>query len=502
MSRVPIYAFTPLTCYTRGMTVLAILLLLLCLLVLGAYLTNPFSRYTLVRRTYRAEMKRGVLESINENKKLIIRQSRPYRIFAVLKNGVHILNSRWHKSPASKGSSVDEIMADIYDLRFDPTKLLLTSGDHFSTLFVRNLGVFYYPTLDTQLPSSEARWHDRQIVYLQTLAYALGIFAKHDTLTTTIIPTGRHAATCVNFYAYPSDTLYGMLYALAALLDKESARPFSYGRHQHPHDTIDAASVLLTTYRRSLAGHYKRYREKVFDEKIGLVSTNVVLSGAKDITKRSSAFYDNVVFWKTTSLAMKLGLIRHNQQFIDQLKQRILASFWLDDEGYFLEDLSREGKREKYYSSDWLIVLATGFIDPENADEQRYFTRSIDYIQKEKIDRPFAIKYQNETRAHRQFAAVRLAVASYGGDSIWSFWGMEYIKVLLVLYRSTGERHYLKEADYHIKKYEKAMTKYKGFPEVYDAKGHMLQTPLYRSVRQTGWVVGFDQVRTIRKTIV
>lgn len=481
---------------------MAILLLFICLLIIGAYLTNPFSRYTLVRHTYRAEMNRGVLESIDNNKKLIIRQSLPYRVFAVLKNGIHILNSRWHKSPASSSTSVDEIMADIYDLRFDPTKLLLTSGDHFSALFVRNLGVFYYPTVDTQLPSSETRWHDRQIVYLQTLAYALGVFAKHDTLTTTIIPTGRHAATCVNFYAYPSDTLYGMLYALSALVGKEPARPFSYGKHLHPHDTIDAANLLLSTYRHSLTDHYENYRNKVFDEKTGLIGAEVVLSGAKDITKRSSAFYDNVIFWKTTSLAMKLGLVKHDELFLDELKTRIISTFWLEDEGYFLEDLSPEGQREKYYSSDWLIVLANGFLNPERSDEQTYFTRSIEYIQKTKIDRPFAIKYQHETRAHRQFAAVRLAVASYGGDSIWSFWGMEYIKVLLVLYRSTHDKKYLKEADYHIRKYEKMMVKYSGFPEVYDAKGKMLQTPFYRSVRQTGWVVGFDQVRSIRKNII
>ncbi len=78
---------------------------------------------------------------------------------------------------------------------------------------------------------------------------------------------------------------------------------------------------------------------------------------------------------------------------------------------------------------------------------------------------------------------------------------MEYVKVLMALYRVTGKKWYLNEADYHIEKYEKSMMKYSGFPEVYDAHGKMLQTPLYRSVRQTGWVIGFDQVRTIRASL-
>jgi hypothetical protein len=483
------------------MTLVIIAALLLMCLILAAYFTNPFNRLTIVRRTYRAEMKRGVLSAIDDNHQLRIRQSRAYRWFAVLKNGIHIVNSRWHKSPASGGESVDDIIADIYALRFNPNKLLLTSGDHFSALFVRNLGVFYYPTLDTHLPSTEQQWHDRQMVYLQTLAYALGTFSKQTELTTTIVPTGRRTATCVNFYAYPSDTLYGILYALAHVLDKESGRPIAYGNVSHPLDTVPAAEVLLSTYRTSLIGHYVRYREKAFDETRGLISTSVRMSGAKDITKRSSAFYDNVVFWKTTQLAMRLGLTKSDQKFLDELKARIISTFWLEKEGYFLEDLSREGQSKKFYSSDWLIVLATGFLSPADNAERQYFIRSIEYIRRMEIDRPFAIKYQHETRAHRQFAAVRLVVASYGGDSIWSFWGMEYIKTLLALYRETNDDWYREEADYHIAKYEESMLRYAGFPELYDAKGDMMQTALYRSIRQTGWVIGFDQVRALRKTI-
>ncbi len=470
-------------------------------LMLGAYLTNPFSRYSIVRRTYRAEMKNNVLTAINENDRLVLRQAKAWQIFAVIKNCIHILNSRWHKSPGSSGTTVREIMQDIYDIRFDPSKLLLTSGDHFSALFVRNLGVFYYPTLDTNLTASPPRWHDRQIVYLQTLSYALGVFAKQSTLTTTIVPTGGRSATCVNFYAYPSDTLYGMLYALAALLGKESARPALYGSPCNVLDTIPAAKQLHSTYRAMLTEHYRRYRTTVYDESTGIIRTDLHMSGAKDITKRTCAFYDNVIFWKTTELAMKLDLIPTDKQALKDLRARILETFWLKDKGYFLEDLSDESIRNSYYSSDWLIVLATGFLSPEKISERHYFEQSIKYIQANKIDQPFAIKYQHDTRAHRQFLAVRLAVASYGGDSIWSFWGMEYIKVLLLLYRATNRDDYLTKADYHIAAYQKNMLRDRGFPEVYDADGNLLQTPLYRSIRQTGWVIGFDQVLAMQASL-
>jgi hypothetical protein len=479
-------------------------LVLICvvLLLFAAYLTNPFSKYSIIKRPYTTKMAGDVVEAINNNHKLIVRQNIFHKTYAKLACGLYILHTRYVKSPRSSSTNVQDIITDIHELRYDPKKLLLISGDHFSALFVRNLGVFYYPMLDTAIPSSSSDWERRQAVYLQTLAYALGVFHKSPQLTTTIVSTGPYAATCVNFYAYPSDTLYGMLYALSALLGGEKARPYAYTSAKHKLHTPKAAQLLLDEYQVTLQTLYADYRKIAFDDDKMLVKKSVHMSGAKDITRRESAFYDNVIFWKTTQLAMNLGLIEADTVFLRKLKTNILKVFWLAEEGYFLEDLSDEGVDKKYYSSDWLIVLATGFLDPAKRAERQYYERSTKYIQDQGIARPFAIKYQNERRAHRQFLVVRLAVASYGGNSIWSFWGMEYIKVLFSLYRETGDEVYAKEARFHVQKYKEAMVRDGGFPEVYDANGAMLKTPFYRSIRQTGWVIGFEQVQQIYDSIV
>ena len=484
-----------------GMIITFVLAGLATALIGASYLTNPFSRFTIIKRPYVIEATARAFEAINNNRRITVRQGLLWRWFAIIKCGVHILNTRYLRSPRSQSRSVEGVIADIHRLRFDPEKLLLISGDHFSALFVRNLGVFYYPMLDRAISGSEADWHDRQTVYIQTVAYALGVFEKNPVPTTTIVSTGAYRATCVNFYAYPSDTVYGILYALAALMGKESAAPVDYARAQHRSGTKFATALLVKEYKATLRALYQHYRTTVFDQQTGLINTRIHLSGAKDITRRTSSFYDNVIFWKTSQLAMTLGVIRRDNAFLDELKARILDTFWLEDDGYFLEDLSEEGLAAKYYSSDWLIILATGFLDPADRRERKYFVRSVDYIQEHKIDQPMPIKYQNETRAHRQFFAVRMAVASYGGDAIWSFWGMEYLKTLMILSETTGKKSYLKTADTHIATYEKAMLRDGGFPEVYDPKGKLLQTPLYRSIRQTGWVIGFEQVREMRAAI-
>lgn len=489
--------------YQTGIIHIVIILFIAIGLCVGvssaAYLTNPFSRFSIIRQPFVIEVIADSFKAINDNHKITVRQQWYWRFFAVFKCGIHILHTRYVDSPRSRATTVDGIINDIHALRFQPQKLLLTSGDHFSALFVRNLGVFYYPMLDPSIPTSKEDWQNRQLVYQQTVAYALGVFQKYAVPTTTLVTTAPYGATAVNFYAYPSDTVYGVLFALSVLLGKQAARPAEYASNTKHHlRTKLSTRVLLAEYGDPLTDLYNHYRQTVYDEATGLIRTDLHLSGAKDITRRSSAFYDNVIFWKTSQLAMELGLVKRDQAFLDKLKQRILDRFWLPAEGHFLEDLSAEGQTQKYYSSDWLIVLATGFLHPKNIADREYFVRNVAYIRKHKIDQPFAIKYQQDTRAHRQFWAVRIAVASYGGDAIWSFWGMEYIKTLLLLAQYTGDQSYRDYADKHIAAYEVAIVKNGGFPEVYDKHGDFLETRMYRSIRQTGWVIGFEQVRAMR----
>lgn len=475
-------------------TIVAGLILFSVVLSILAVITNPFSKLSVITLPYTARFRGGMLRVDDRSELLRVRQGLLWRVFAVLSCGMYILSTRYFHSPRSRKRTADGVISDIHQLRYNPKKLLLISGDHFSGLFVRNLGVFLYPVMDTHFGMHEQDWRRRQTTYLQTVAYALAAFRQHDTLTTTIVSTAPRSATCVNFYAYPSDTLYGILFALASLSGIETARPYAYGAQQYERHTDVATNKLIDTHHTSLADHYQRYRQQVFDETTGLIRMDVHMSGAKDITRRTCAFYDNVVFWKTSQLAMKLGIVERDEVFLRRLKRQIIDTFWLEDKGYFLEDLSDEGIAGVYYSSDWLIVLATGFLDINNDTERQYYERSVVHIQRAGIDWPFAIKYQNDTRANRQFLPVRIAVASYGGDAIWSFWGMEYIKVLLAL----GQVSY---ADYHIAKYKEAMVTYGGFPEVYDHKGRLLKTRMYHSITMTSWVIGFEQVLAIRRDL-
>jgi hypothetical protein len=397
----------------------------------------------------------------------------------------------------AKNINLEGIIADIHRLRFNPAKPYIISGDHFSVLYPRNLGTFYLPMVDPHIALNSQDWENRQQIYLQSTAYALEVFAKVGRPFTTLVPVSIHSVTPINIYSYPSDALYGILFALKAMQTSEdlyTIYPFTTSL-TYPLQTIQASQMLVKTYRTDLKTLLLHYKNKVYNESTGLIRKYIHISSAKDITKRQSAFYDNVILWKTLKLAADLGIQEVDNQELYDYKKRIIATYWYEEGGYFLEDISDEGKQHHYYSSDWLVALFTGFLDPKNPQERVYFERSVAYIQKERIDQPFGLKYQQSDRKSRQIAVVRWAVAEYGGTAIWSFWGNEYIKLLLILYQQTGNLQYLRTAEYQLKAYQDNIIRYRGFPEVYDKNGDMLQTLIYKSVIQTGWVVNFEQAK-------
>lgn len=471
----------------------------LALFVVSIYfhITNPFVRFTVVEQPFEVLSDQDHNIWLTETKVLRVRENRLSQKIAEFKCGYHILSNVISGSQKARATNTQEIIADIHALRFNPQLPFLISGDHFSVLYPRSLGIFYHSLLDPRTALNPEDWFNRQALYLKTTAYALESFKNAANLTTTITPVGPQSVSLVNFHRPPSDTLYSLLYALERLKSAdtlETIYPFPADA-QSPYvvNTAHQADQLLAQYSDSLRRHLATYSDFVYDQQTGLIKKDLLLSSTKDATMRSSAFYDNVIYWKTYQLAGELGIVEVDQQFLTDLKQRILTTFWAPEVGIFLEDLSPAALEQHIYSSDWLIAYMTGFLDPANPEEQEYLVRSLEYIDKTGINRPFALWYQDKTYAERQYPLLRVFAPSYGSSSIWSHWGMEYIKLIARLYQLTGDERYLKEAQYQIAAYTQNIKTYQGYPELYDTRGKMYQRLVYKSVRQTGWVVNFEE---------
>ncbi len=458
-----------------------------------AIITNPYLT-GFFKTPFRARLVENDI-IIEEQSKLTARNNSLLLVFAFFKCGIHILTNNYFGSKKAKSTTWKDIIADVHALRFDTRKAYLICGDHFSVLYPRNFGVFFQTTLDPRVAISQDDWIQKQAMYSQSLAFALETFRQLGDLTTTIVPTARERVTGINIYAYPSDTLYSLLFGLKAMQtpdDLINLYPFK-GKSNFTLMTTKAGTFLLEEYREALTVLYKKYKRRVYDDTTGLINKYIHLSGTKDITQRSCAFYDNVVFWRTTQLAQELGILPENNEFLTALKTQIIKTFWYEEGGYFLEDLSEAGTKNQYYSSDWLIVVMTGFLSINKPEELPYLKRSIEYIQKQKIDKPFPLRYQQDNRSQRQYPLVKMIIPAYGGTIIWSHWGIEYIKLLLMLGKQMKNDEYTTTANEFLDIYKKNIEKYRGYPEVYTTEGAMVQGPIYTSVRQTGWVVNFEQ---------
>jgi hypothetical protein len=471
--------------------------ILIVLLGLWATLTNPFVKWSVIKSPFDTTIENGQIKLLEVND-VTVYNRRIFRRLAEVKSGWYILLSRFIGGHKTKENSLGEIIGEIHNLRFDPSEPFLISGDHFSVFYPRSLGIFYHSALDSRTALNDDDWNNRQRIYLQSTAYALEVFDKAGELSTTVVPIAPKTVSLVNVYARPSDTLYSLLYALEVLTkDDYISTVYPYGGTQKDLMTAPAASGLLEKYKDRLAYFLDKFESENVDSNTGLIRKDVLLSSTKDITMRSSAFYDNVIYWKTLEMASDLGVRKTDKEKLVSLKAKILEQFWYEKGGYFLEDLSEESISQKYYSSDWLIAYMTGFLDPNVVEDRTYLSRSLEYISGTGLNRPVGLPYQGESRRSRQYPLVRFMANDYGSLAIWSNWGMEYAKLLISMFETTGKKNYMDEAQFQLGEYEKRIVLYRGYPEVYDRDGKFFSKLFYKSVRRTGWVVSFEQAKAM-----
>jgi hypothetical protein len=451
--------------------------------VIGVFLTDPYSPFSTVQSPYQTEITHSGNIELVEKFAPNFDESIFAHTTAYFRAGTRIGLYRWIGEPKISGDH-QQILNGIHQRRFQATKPYVITGAHYSDLYVRNLGIFYNELL-TPLPDHTAQdWQARQRIALQTVALDLAYLRSTKKLVTTVVPLGGRRFTGVNIYAEPSDSLHAVLFTLDRLLSPES-------------DTVDTTKRLVEEHRASLQAEVKRYITTVIDPETLMVKENIHLSSARDGVQRKGAFYDTVIAWKTLRLAQKLGVIEESSwpselsKVLDTQawKERIIARYWQPEAGIFANDLY-----DTEFSADSLIVLSAGFLNPLHSADRRKLERVVTFIQEHKLDQPFPLRYSRSTQQNELHLAVRLFAPAYMGESIWSHWGIEYIKTLLALSQSSQEDHcvYLEQAQTHLNSYHQNIEQFGGYPELYDGQGQAFKTVAVRGVLHTGWVVNYE----------
>ncbi len=444
--------------------------------------------------------KQNAFKTTLVKKQLVLEQFSPIqfshqskdKLYTYLRAGLRIGSTAFNEEIKLSGNE-EKIIRQIHYIRYNENNPYVITGGHFYQIFVRNLGVFFNALLDPRIASSDQDWHLRQSIALRTIAHDLEVFHLAKKEFTTITPVTKGIYTGLNLYARPSDSLHAIVYTLNALTDETFIQNIfpSKTKAMHPLQTKAAATNLIKKYKLSLKALLETYKKDLLDPATGLIKKELLLSSARDGIKRKSSFYDNVILWATLKHAATLQLFTISEEKLKDWKERIIEAFWNKEDGYFYDDLAKEN----LFSADSFIVISTQFLSMSKKRDRDLLLQMISYVKKNKLDQPFPLHYSTIDQSNKLYNPVRIFAPSYMGTSIWSHWGMEYIKALF--YLSKYNKELIKDANKHVKAYKNNIEKYGGYPEVYDKDGNILSTRLYRSVLHNGWVINYEQVKML-----
>ncbi len=464
--------------------------------------TDPYSPYANVNLPYETQIDSTGNIQLVEHFSPKLMTNPLARATALAQTGIRIpLYSLLLREQPLTGDTT-AIIQQIHATRFDPSKPYVITGAHYSDLYIRNLGVFFNSLLDPRLPTTSEDWQNRQRIALQTVQYDLEFFRQAGRAVTTIVPLGGDRFTGVNIYEEPSDALFGVLYTLRALSDDSfivTVFPSTTTiAPQPPLKTTQAASQLLDKYRPVLEKILNHYLTTALDPQTNLVRRDIHLSSARDGVKRESSFYDNVIVWGTVQLADQLQIPHSPTPPADEWKQHIITTFWDEQNGIFRDDLRGCDQLAEHcppavFSADSLIVTSTRFFDLKNDQDRSKLHRMLDYIRSQQLDVPFPLRYSRTNSDTPKHFTVQVFAPSYMGDGIWSHWGMEYVKALILVGDSYPDSQ--KIAAQHLQTYASLIEKNGGYPELYNTDGSAFSSSLLRGVLHTGWVVNYEQAR-------
>lgn len=446
------------------------------------HLSNPYASINFVQQPYTTAVQNGQINYHQHHQTFVFSDSIS-DLVGYYRQGFLIVQNTFFGGKKLDGKNSQTIIDKIHDKRFDASKPYLISGDQFSVLYPRNLGVFYNQLLDPNTAHDPHDWEQRQRIYLQSTLYAIDGLSVGRVPKTTLVPIGPRSviATTVHPGDIASDAVYGTLYALDRLSSQQTSRDGKYKIQ-----TNDAATKILLEKSKQLRRMVANYVDAVRDDSSGLVRSDIKLSSARDGVSRQSSFYDNIVYWKTLDLADKLGIYDIDDAELQSLKNKINQRYWNQSLGYYQNDLD-----DKSFSSDFLIGYPTGFFDLQKSNDRTKAKQIISYINDNQLADPLPIKYQIGRPEEMPFI-IRKFVPIYGGEAIWSYWGAQYITLLADMCKVSREEKYCDQASEDIKNYQAAIVRDGGFAETFNPDGTFLRVGPYKSIRVTGWVVQFE----------
>ncbi len=339
-----------------------------------------------------------------------------------------------------------QIINDCYNKQ---KKCFMVSNGHFKEFFARDFG-----------------WCTEALVSLgyrqkalDTLDYVLGTYRKHGKIMQSISSGGAPFTFPHNLFC--PDALAFIIRSLK----------------------LAKAHQLVRKYKLFLNKEIKRYFNEVVDLKTGLVKKQVRYSSMKDHFARQSSCYDNVM---CGMLAQDLNyfkdIINPFKKQGYNYKKLLMKYFWTGE--YFLDDLS--GSRHVAGDANTLPFWS-GLIT-----DRRIFRRVLASLRREKLDRPFPLKYTKRRIKRQQAFFENIILPDYETDAVWIHVGLMFI-ISTYYFDKNLARKYLR-------KYKHLILKHRNFLEVYEPDGRPFSKLVYYTDESMLWAANYLYLKKILMT--
>ncbi|QQG41807.1 MAG: hypothetical protein HYV90_00640 [Candidatus Woesebacteria bacterium] len=268
----------------------------------------------------------------------------------------------------------------------------------------------------------------------ETLEWAIKNFAREDKIATTVTAEGE----VVDLFHFSADSLP---FLLSDLLKTKQR-------------------YLVEKHKKFINSQIEIYYKKVLDHQTNLIK-NEPFSTPKDVVMRTKTCVANS-FMVFLSELLKNDFPELNNPFKNiDLVTPFINSFWNKEKKYFKNDLM-DNEGDVVSADANIIPYYLGIVKNKTMAKA-----SIDAIKKEKLDKPFPLKYHSFSKPKwmKTQIGARIFSPNYQGDSIWTMMGPIYIDL--------ESKFYTKDAGIHIAQYLNWIEKHQTYIELFEADGHL-----------------------------
>jgi len=342
----------------------------------------------------------------------------------------HLIGYRYFSTHTKIEGSAQEICEAIVEQCWNGT-FYRTSTGNFDYFWIRDFAAVS--------ESLCALGHQDRVI--ATLKWALTHYMNHDAITLCITPKGR----LFNAPTSGIDTLPWLIHAI-----------WTAGYELNPDERAFLISKL------------GEYQEDFIDPITGHLVSRIGFAELRDSVLYDRSAYAVALIGHMAKCCERLGLDEAFPHTSAVYHDVLRTHYW---NGHYF---SADYKNQAFSAESALMPFALGLI--EDAEKLK---ETLDYIRDHRLASPYPMKYTDTPRSFRYRLWAKTIMRNYAGDTIWTWHGAYYLRLL------RAQNH--PETETQEKSFATMIEHHQTFPELLHPDGTLYKSFIYKSSEGMIW---------------